>query len=253
MSQTALAGVPGVPESRISQALLSTLPANLAPAPWSCVCDAVLWLGRGGKAATAALAPPLRRGSRGLVVVGGIVRYRDTPVGPYDEVLGLVGAHTGARPWGSVAFMAVDSPASLVGGRTNWAMPKTLAAFDGEVAPGATVVARGDDEVRWQVTASPRTLAPAVPMVAAGQARQVFPHAGTGSSRLSAHARVRPALVTVGVVSDGPLASWLRPGRHPGLLVEGARFTLAEPSLVPVRPTAGPPGGGGRPGSPPRR
>ena len=240
MSQTAaLAGVPGVPETRLSQALLATLPENSAHAPWSCVCDAVLWFGRGGAAATAALPPPLRRAARGLGVVGGMVRYRETPVGPYDEVLGLVGSHTGARPWGSVAFMAVDSPASLVGGRTNWAMPKTLAGFEGDPAPGSTVVAWGRDEVRWQVTASSKPLAPAVPMVAAGQARQVFADGTVGSSRLSARARVRPALVAVDVVSDGPLAAWLRPGRHPGLVVQDARFTLAEPSLVPVRRRAG--------------
>jgi hypothetical protein len=254
MSQTAaLAGVPGVPETRISQALLSTLPANVAPAPWSCVCDAVLWFGRGGPAATAALAPPLRRAARGLGVVGAMVRYRETPVGPYDEVLGMVGSHTGARPWGSVAFMAVDSGASLVGGRTNWAMPKTLAAFEGDPAPGSTVVARGDDEVRWEVAASSRVLGPAVPVAAAGRARQVLPGGGIADCRLSARGRVRPALVTVEVVSDGPLASWLRPGRHLGLVVQDARFTLAEPSLVPVRPRAGARGDGGRPGGRPRR
>jgi Acetoacetate decarboxylase (ADC) len=240
MSQTAaLAGVPGVHETRLSQALLGTLPEISAPAPWSCVCDAVLWFGRGGAAATAALPPPLRRAARGLVVVGGMVRYRETPVGPYDEVLGLVGSHTGTRPWGSVAFMAVDSPVSLVSGRSNWGMPKTLARFEGDPAPGSTVVARGGDEVRWQVTASPKPLAPAVPVVAAGQARQVLADGTVGSSRVSARARVRPALVTVDVHSDGPLASWLRPGRHLGLVVQDARFTLDEPSVVPVRPRAG--------------
>jgi hypothetical protein len=199
----------------------------------------VLWFGRGGAATTAALPPPLRRAARGLGVVGGVVRYRETPVGPYDEVLGLVGSHTGARPWGSVAFMAVDSAASLVGGRTNWAMPKTLAGFEGDPTPGSTVVVRGRDEVRWQVTASSRPLAPAVPVVAAGQVRQVFADGTVGGSRLSVRARVRPALVTVDVVSEGPLASWLRPGRHLGLVVQDARFTLAEPSPVPVRRRAG--------------
>lgn len=230
----ALAAVPGVPETQLSHAMLGALPEHRAPAPWSCVCDAVLWWGRGGAAATAALPPPLRRAARGLAVVGGVVRYRDTPVGPYDEVLGLVGSRTGARPWGSVAFMAVDSLPSLVGGRSNWAMPKTLAEFEGDLTAGSTVVARGLDEVRWQVTASSKPLAPAVPVVAAGQARQVFANGTVCSSRLSVRARVRPALVSVEVESDGPLASWLRPGRHPGLVVRDARFTLAEPSLVPA-------------------
>jgi Acetoacetate decarboxylase (ADC) len=231
---TDLAGVPGVPETLLSRALLARLPEHPAPAPWRCVCDAVLWFGRGGVAATAALPPALRCSSRGLGVLGAVVRYRETPVGPYDEVLGMVGTRIGLRPWGSVAFMAVDSLASLVGGRGNWAMPKTLGAFEGDVAGGSTVTAHGADEVAWRVTASSRPLGPAVPVAGRGLARQVFPGGHVGSSRLSARGRVRPAVVTVGVDSDGPLASWLRPGRHLGVVVQDARFTLAEPSLAPV-------------------
>ena len=41
----------------------------------------------------------------------------------------MVASADGRRSWGNVAFMAVDSETSLVGGRTNWAMPKTLAQF----------------------------------------------------------------------------------------------------------------------------
>jgi hypothetical protein len=228
MSRTAaLAGVPGVPETSLSRALLETLPEHDAPAPWSCACDAVLWFGRGGSAATAALPPVLRRRARGLGVVGGMVRYRGTPVGPYDEVFGSVGSHTGLRPWGSVAFMAVDSRASLVAGRTNWALPKTLATFEGDL--GSAFTARGDDDVQWQVTVSFRVLAPAVPLVVGGEVRQAFPDGRVGNSRLSVRARVRPAVVTVEVGSEGPLASWLRPGRHLGVLVSDARLSLAAP------------------------
>lgn len=224
-----LTGVAGVPETLVSQALLQTLPANLAEAPWTCVCDAVLWTSRGGRAATAALPPALRGASRALGVVGGVVRYRDTPVGPYDEVLGLVGSRTGARPWGSVAFMSVDSPASLVGGRTNWAMPKTLGEFEGEVGNGSTVTARGADETRWRVSATPRVLGPAIPVRTRGVARQQFPDGRVGSSLLTAKGRIRPALVTVEVESDGPLPRWLRPGRHLGAVTESVTFSLGEP------------------------
>ena len=82
------------------------------------------------------LCPRRWPGSPGLLTVGGFVRYTDTPVGAYDEVLGMIGSRTGLRPWGNVAFMSVNSESSLVGGRTNWAMPKTLARFDGELANG---------------------------------------------------------------------------------------------------------------------
>ena len=99
-----ITGVGGVAESAVSAALLATLPPNDAPAPWTVTCEAVIWVCRGGEAAGRALPPALRAGgSRGLVVVGGVVRYSDTPVGPYDEVFGLVGSRTGpghSRPRG---------------------------------------------------------------------------------------------------------------------------------------------------------
>ena len=79
-----LTGVRGVPESVLSQALVATLPRNEAPAPWQCRCSALLWLGRGGRAAAAAL-PPALAGSPALATLGAFVRYADTPVGTYDE------------------------------------------------------------------------------------------------------------------------------------------------------------------------
>ena len=222
-----LSGVAGVPETVLGRALLDRLPKNLAPAPWHCRCEAVVWLSRGGRTASSALPPTLR--GPGLGVVGGLVRYTDTPVGPYDEVLGLVGSRSGALPWGHVAFMAVDSEPSLVGGRTNWAMPKTLATFEGVVARGRAFTATGADEHRWRVSATPLVVGPPVPVRLAGVARQQFPGDRVAASSLGSRGRVRPALVRVEVESDGPLPSWLRPGRHLGAVVESAEFTLAEP------------------------
>ncbi|OBJ71009.1 acetoacetate decarboxylase family protein [Mycobacterium sp. 1274756.6] len=225
MSRTELTGLPAIPETLLSDALVATLPANDAPAPWECHCSGLVWLGRGGRAAAAAL-PPALGGSTGLLTVGGFVRYTDTPVGPYDEVLGIVGSRSGLRPWGHVAFMAVDSPASLVGGRTNWAMPKTLARFDGD--PGAVMTGTGADGV-WRVRASARPLGPAVPLRLTGTARQQFADGRVGDSVLVCSARARPALVSVEVTSTGSLPRWLRPGRRVGAVIESARFTLAEP------------------------
>lgn len=229
MSRPELTGVAGVPETLLSEALLARLPENLSEAPWTCAAEAVLWLGRGGRAARAALPPALRDGARGLAVVGGMVRYQDTPVGRYDEVLGIVASNSGVRPWGNVAFMSVDSEASLVGGRTNWAMPKTLAKFTGEVGSGETITATGADETAWQVTATPRVIGPAVPLKTKGIARQEFPGGRVGDCLLTARARIRPAIVTVEVSSDGPLPTWLTPGRHLGAVAESVTFTLGEP------------------------
>lgn len=223
-----LTGVAGAPETHLSAALLATLPPNTAEAPWTVNCSAVVWSGRPSRAVRDAL-PAQLRGHRALVVVGGMVRYLETPVGPYDEVFGIVMAQDrGARTFGHVAFMAVDSPASLVGGRTNWAMPKTLAAFSGGVGSGRTITATGQDTT-WQVLATPRVLGPAVPVRSKAVTRQQFPGERLGDSKLDARGKVRPALVDVRVTSDGPLASWLRPGKHLGAVAEGITFTLGAP------------------------
>jgi hypothetical protein len=227
-----ITGVGGVPEAAVSHALLATLPPNDAPAPWSVTCEAVIWFCRARPAAAHAL-PPALRGSKPLVVVGGMVRYSDTPVGPYDEVFGLVGSRTGRTGWGSVCFMSVDSPASLVGGRANWGMPKTLGAFAGEIASGTSLVARGADETDWAVTATPRVRGPRLPARSRAITRQELDGGRIGDSRLTASAKIRPALVDVEVTSEGDLATWLKPGRHLGAVVERSTFTLA-PATYPA-------------------
>jgi hypothetical protein len=229
MSRPELTGVPGVPETALLDELVARLPLNLSEAPWECVCESVIWVGRGGRAARQAMAPGLR-GSRALGVVGGFVRYQDTPVGTYDEVLGLVASNQGARPWGSVAFMAVDSETSLVGGRTNWAMPKALARFEGGVGHRTTMAGWADGPAPWRIEATPRIVGPRLPLRSSVMARQEFPDGVVRSSRLKAVGTFRPALVRVEVESEGPLASWMRPGWHLGAVVESMTFSLGAPA-----------------------
>lgn len=225
-----LTGVGGVPETALSHALLATLPPNDSDAPWTVNCSSVLWTVRPTRAASEAL-PPSLRGRRGVVVIGGIVRYLETPVGPYDEVFGIVMSGYGRQTVGTVTFMAVDSPKSLVGGRTNWAMPKTLASFEGPLRSGETVVATGQDSLGWRVSARPRVLGPKVPVRSRAITRQEFPGGILGDSQLSARGTARPAIVDVEVESDGPLARWFRPGKHLGAVAEGITFTLGVPEL----------------------
>jgi hypothetical protein len=226
-----LTGVAGVPETALGAALLARLPVNEAPAPWTCTCEAVLWTTRGSDAAVEALPPSLRPQARAVAVVGALIRYHDTPVGSYDEVLGIVVARAGLRPVATVVFMAVDSEASLVGGRTNWAMPKTLARFTGGIGSGSTISAEGADVTRWSVSARPTAYGPALPLALRAVTRQEFPAQRPGASTLRSRGRLRAARVAVDVSSDGPLPTWLRPGSHVGALVERARFTLGEPRL----------------------
>ena len=225
-----LAAVCGVPETELSPALLASLPANLAPAPWTVHADAVVWWGRAGAAAQAALPPELAATSKATLVVGGMVRYRDTPVGPYDEVFGVIGCRRGRQFFSTVAFMAVDSPTSLVGGRTNWSMPKTLASFDG--SPSGSMEATGADGLSWRVSATHRIIGPALPSRGGGRVEQVFPDGVVRGCQLASRGRMRPAVVSVDVASDGSLPQWLRPGRHLGAVLSGSEmsFTAARPN-----------------------
>lgn len=223
----------GVPENALSSALLATLPAADAVdgAPWDCVCSAVVWLERGGSRAARSLAAGLRAGA-GLGVVGGLVRYESTPVGSYDEALALVAGRTGVSPWVSVPFMAVDSPASLVGGRVNWALPKSLLSIDGVPGSAGRVSARGADDVPhgdWEIVTTTRPLGPALPVRTRATMRQDFPGRGIGACALEARGRVRPALVRVQVRATGRLGEVLRSGHRLGAVVESASFTLGAP------------------------
>jgi hypothetical protein len=228
MTRPEITGVPGVPETELVHDLVVRLPENLAPAPWDVRCTGLVWHGRGGRSARAAFAPALRN-SRALASIGGFVRYSETPVGTYDEVFGLVASADGMKSWGTVSFMAVDSEASLVGGRTNWSMPKTLASFDGEIGPRKTMAGCGNGPVRWRIEATPTVIGPRIKVRSKMPTRQEFPDGSVRDSHMVARAVIRPALVRVEVVSDGPLASWLKPGRHVGAVIESAEFTLDEP------------------------
>jgi hypothetical protein len=217
-----LRAVPGVAETALTETVFDTLPADAPPAPWDCACEALVWISRAGAAAARAQTAVA---GRNLVVIGGFVRYLDTPVGTYDEVLGTVGVLRGRTITATVPFMAVDSRASLVGGRRNWSLPKTLASFTGSPA-GGDVRADGDG---WTVTASARPVGPHLPARLAGRLAQHWPDGVLRDSGLRGAGRVRPALVTVDVTSRDALPSWLLPGRHLGLVVRSARFTLGAP------------------------
>ena len=216
-----LSAVPGVVETELGGSLLDSLPAAAPPAPWDCACEAVVWMSR--PAAAAADAGPELAG-RNLLVMGGFVRYLDTPVGPYSEVLGSVGVLQGRRVTATVPFMAVDSRDSLVGGRQNWSLPKTLASFTGSPLAGA-VTARGEG---WSVRADVRAVGPFLPIRMKGRLAQYWPDGALRTSLLRGDGRLRPAVVNVAVQSEGPLAGWLRPGRHVGAVLRSAQFHLSE-------------------------
>lgn len=188
-------------------------------APWTCRCDAIVWCSR--PAGPAASAPK-------LAVFGALLSYHASPVGAYREIQGLRGGLGRRGPRVNVPFIAVDSPASLLAGRRNWALPKELAEFTGQPLAG-TMTAAG---AGWTVSATARALGPALPIRLAGQLEQRWPDGRWRTATLTGRATARPALVRVAVRSTDGLAGWLRPGRHLGLLIRQAEFTLGRPSEV---------------------
>jgi Acetoacetate decarboxylase (ADC) len=220
-----LRAVAGVPECDLDERVLDELPSDAPPGPWDdCGFDAVLWFGRGNRAAAAAAGSKVADGGRALAVIGGLVSYRRTPVGAYREVLATVGLRRGRSARGTVPFMAVDSRDSLVGGRQNWSLPKSLARFTGEPAAGRTMTAEGDG---WTVRATTRAFGPSYPVPMTGRLAQAWPDGQVRESILNGRGRARSAVVTVEVESAGDLAAWLRPGRHLGVVLVDSTFSLS--------------------------
>ena len=77
-----------MPESVLADADAARLPEGSAPAPWEAVLDAIVWVHRAAPAAREWLPRPLRGRKVLPVTVGALIAYRETPVGPYHEVLG---------------------------------------------------------------------------------------------------------------------------------------------------------------------
>ena len=221
----ALQEVEGVAESALGDADAARLPGASAPAPWATVLDAVLWFHRAAPGAAERL-PAALRGRRSLpITVGGLIRYRATPVGPYHEVLASPVVLAGPKgPEAVVSFIAVDSLPSVRGGRENWALPKTLARFAWAEEPrgGFELDAEG---AGWSVHATVHPRARRLPFAAASRNRQVTP-AGAEITFDSAW-RGRARLASVELETRGPtLPGWLCSGRHPALVLDGASVAV---------------------------
>ena len=220
-----LGEVEGVAESALADEDAARVPGASAPAPWATVLDAVVWFHRAVPGAGERL-PAALRGRRSLpLTIGALIRYRETPVGPYREVLASPTLLLGPRgPEACVPFIAVDSPASVHGGRENWALPKTLARFDWPEEPrgGFELDAEGRG---WSVHATVHARPRRLPFAATSRNRQVTPAGDeiTFASRWRGRARV----ASVELETRGPtLPGWLRSGRHPALVLDGARLQV---------------------------
>jgi acetoacetate decarboxylase len=218
---TDLARIPGVAETTLTAEQLALLPDEAPAAPWRVRARGVFWWSRPDQRARAALRDVLPAAvgpdARPLLVIGALVGYTDTPVGPYSEVLAMVVLRRGATVLGHVPFIAVDSPASVVGGRANWALPKTLADFDGAPAEGAAMTAHAQG---WRIRATPRGYGPALPgpLLPITPVVQAGPDGDRWSVRARGHARFRLARVEVQLEAAPSLAGWFPAGPCRGIV-----------------------------------
>ncbi|EUC39830.1 hypothetical protein COCMIDRAFT_110435 [Bipolaris oryzae ATCC 44560] len=127
----------------------STAPIELAPAPWTLkgTVYSITYVPLSTKLPTKAFAPLERQYASavegeyiGILGQIQIIRYTDSPVGPYDELLIVPGffKYNHTTPSGKVeerknvrvSRIYVSQKYTCWNGRTNWNIPKHLARFD---------------------------------------------------------------------------------------------------------------------------
>jgi acetoacetate decarboxylase len=221
----AIADVAGIHGTELAPEVVARLPPTAPAAPWRLRGSGLAWVAPATRAAGAALQPGIA--GRPLAVGGMLISYQQTPVGPYDEVIGFVALRRGWAPVGHVPFIAVDDAASVVGGRANWALPKALATFSGNPRHEPSMRARHE---AWEVTARARALGPPLP----ARARFTLVQAADGRElRFGGRARLRtrPALMQVATAGVPELTGWLRCGRYPGLIIERFDVDFGESAI----------------------
>ena len=226
------ADLPGTPQTALRPEDLATLPATAPPPPWRITAAALLWTDRPDVRARAAIDAVVPRevsaGATPIATVGALIRYLRTPVGRYREVIGAVVYRRGATVFTHIPFIAVDSAASVVGGRTNWALPKTLASFEGQPAHGVSMAATGND---WCVEATPMSYRLMVPMLVPKLLAvvQLGPHRSLWSVRPSCYGVTRLARIDVRMTAAPTLRDWFPSGIRRGVLSPQLTMFLSRP------------------------
>jgi Acetoacetate decarboxylase (ADC) len=201
------------------------------PAPWHSTIDALLWLHPATPVARDLLPAQLAPRAWLPVTVGGLISYREGPVGPYGEIFGAPLMLRGAPMLSHVAFMAVDSERSVAGGRGNWALPKVLATFHGDPGLPGSVLARGDDwAVRVHATARTRRF----PLALVMRSAQVSEDGEVREFSVRMRGRARLARVEVEHLAPSPLSAWLVSGRHVAVVLSGRQVVSAPRRLASV-------------------
>jgi hypothetical protein len=226
----------GLPETVLPESLVARLPAHVAPAPWlTRDCRVVSWLHEIDPTALEAIPEAVRpafESTQGASIVAwALVRYGDTPVGPYSEIAATLLA---ADPdgYGHIPFIVVDSETSVVGGRANWLLPKALADFDWS-ADGLTVTVTAKEPAcpAWTITVEVAVSGDPMPLSIPSRVQQASTAGWVGRFEGEMSGALRSATVTVNGFADGPLAGLLRAGQHGATILTEATFDVGP--LVP--------------------
>jgi hypothetical protein len=214
----------GFPETVLPEAVAARLPASVAPAPWQTGdCQVVSWLHELDPAALEAIPDAARPGGA-AIVAWALVRYGATPVGPYSEIAATVMAGD-PDGYGHIPFIAVDSEASVVGGRANWLFPKALADFDWSPdGRSVTVTGREPASPSWSISIAVTVAGEPTPLEIPSHIRQVSTTGVVGRVDGLMKGGLRSATVTVDGKADGPLATLLRVGEHGATVMADAEF-----------------------------
>ncbi len=219
-----LGGIPAVPEGKVDGSLLAGLPTDVPSAPWVSTIDAVLWWHRSTADVHRALPHGLTARPWPPLTVGGLISYRDGPVGPYGEIFGAPAVVSGGLMLGHVPFIAVDSEASMAGGRRNWALPKVMAGFDGDPGLPGRVTASADG---WEITVAAAARRRRLPAWARSSVAQVRPDGQVETFTMTVRGQARVGSVRIGHGRPSSLKSWLRPGDHPAIFLSGTQTVSA--------------------------
>jgi hypothetical protein len=220
-----LGPIPSAPQSGLSAEAAAKLPTDAPGAPWHSQIEGALWFQTATPGARSLLPTPLAARARAPFTVGGLVSYSSGPIGPYREVFGAPLIILGGPPLTHVAFMAVDSPVSVVGGRRNWALPKVLAHFEGSPGRPGRVTTSGQG---WALSVTTTSRRRRFPVWGSFKCAQVAPNGDVRSFTVRLRGRSQAASVEVEHAIESSLAAWLCPGRHPAILFSGKQ-TVTRP------------------------
>lgn len=222
-----------IPEARLTDKMREQIRKGPdVPSPWDLTStDGLLIWAMAPRIGGPALLPKeISGGALPLASYGFATRYSQTPVGPYNEISGLLTYARAQNPgmFAHSPFMVVDSPETTKNGRNNWGFPKSLADFTGTPRIGETLTASGPG---WSVSVSSRPLLFDVPMSLPNflgyvqmpeqlSFEQPSPECGTKKMRSlrlgGTSATVKLALITVKTEGSDELRAMLPSGIFPG-------------------------------------